>query len=133
MAPPLKPSTASLLVGIALLGTVGAALATVSLGDNVGTTEDDMRAALTAQGYTVLEFELEDGDPEGKCPWMAVRWKSGSMRPRAWFCKWTSKPKMTIDISPACPGRTADGSGLDPTGRGPFCSPQFVPAGALGY
>lgn len=64
MTSPHHPSTASLVVGTVLLGTMGAALATVSLDDKLGSTEDDIRAALTAQGYTVLEFEVEGGDLE---------------------------------------------------------------------
>lgn len=47
----------------ALLATLlipSAALAQINLGDQLGTSETAIRAALEAQGYTVSEFEAED-------------------------------------------------------------------------
>jgi len=49
-----------------LLASTGIALAAVSVGDTLGTTEDDIRAALTAAGYTVEEIETEDGELEAE-------------------------------------------------------------------
>lgn len=49
-----------------LLASMGVAAAAVSLGDNLGTTEDDVRSALTSQGYTVEEVETEDGKLEAE-------------------------------------------------------------------
>lgn len=48
------------------LAGMGAALAAVTLGDNLGTTEEEIRAALTAKGYTVTEFETEGGELEAE-------------------------------------------------------------------
>lgn len=56
----------SILAGAAVIGSIGYAIASVSLGDKLGTTESDIRAALTAQGYTVIEFEAEGGELEAE-------------------------------------------------------------------
>lgn len=40
------------------------ALAAVTAGDTMPTTEAEIRAALEEQGYTVQEFEVEDGEIE---------------------------------------------------------------------
>jgi hypothetical protein len=53
----------------AALGFVGfvlpsLALAAVSVGDQLGTTEERIRAALTAQGYEITKFEIEAGKIE---------------------------------------------------------------------
>ncbi|MEP1933106.1 MAG: PepSY domain-containing protein [Roseibium sp.] len=62
----IKASAVSLVATTALLGGLGAALAAVSVGDNLGTNEEDIRAALTAKGYTVEEFESENGELEAE-------------------------------------------------------------------
>lgn len=49
------------LVGFALPSL---ALAAVSVGDQLGTTEQGIRAALTTQGYEITQFETEDGEFE---------------------------------------------------------------------
>ena len=49
------------IAGIALPSL---ALAAVSEGDLLGTTEAEIRAALTAQGYQIEEIEVEDGEIE---------------------------------------------------------------------
>lgn len=41
-----------------------AALATVNVGDTLGTTSEEVRAQFEANGYTVLEIELEDDEIE---------------------------------------------------------------------
>lgn len=49
------------LVGFALPSL---ALAAVSVGDQLGTTEQGIRTALTTQGYEITQFETEDGEIE---------------------------------------------------------------------
>jgi hypothetical protein len=49
------------LVGFALPSL---ALAAVSVGDQLGTTEQGIRAALTTQGYEIAQFGFEDGEFE---------------------------------------------------------------------
>jgi hypothetical protein len=49
------------LVGFALPSL---ALAAVSVGDQLGTTEQGIRAALTTQGYEITQFEFKDGEFE---------------------------------------------------------------------
>ncbi|CTQ51539.1 hypothetical protein LP7551_00051 [Roseibium album] len=66
MKTPIKTSAIALLSTSGLLVAMGAAVAAVSVGDKLGTTEDDIRAALTGQGYTVEEFESEDGKLEAE-------------------------------------------------------------------
>jgi peptidase YpeB-like protein len=66
MKTPFKTSAIALLSTSSLLVAMGAAVAAVSVGDKLGTTEDDIRAALTGQGYTVEEFEVEDGKMEAE-------------------------------------------------------------------
>jgi peptidase YpeB-like protein len=66
MKTPFKTSAIALLSTSGLLVAMGAAVAAVSVGDKLGTTEDDIRAALTGQGYTVEEFESEDGKLEAE-------------------------------------------------------------------
>ena len=56
-------STSKSLLLAALL-VPGAALAQIGVGDVLGTSEADVRAALEAQGYTVMEVEIEDGEIE---------------------------------------------------------------------
>ncbi|MEP3045915.1 MAG: PepSY domain-containing protein [Roseibium sp.] len=62
----IKTSVTSILATATLLGGMGAALSAVSVGDTLGTSEEDVRAALTAQGYTVEEFEVENGELEAE-------------------------------------------------------------------
>jgi len=57
------------LIAPAALGFVGFAMpslavAAVSVGDQLGTTEEGIRAALTAQGYEVTKFEIEADEIE---------------------------------------------------------------------
>ena len=52
---------------LALLATLlvpSVAMAQVNVGDTLGTSETVIRAALEAQGYSVKEFETEDGEFE---------------------------------------------------------------------
>jgi hypothetical protein len=49
-----------------LLASTGIALAAVAVGDSLGTSEEDIRSALTAQGYEVQEIEAEDGEIEAE-------------------------------------------------------------------
>lgn len=58
----MNPTTKLTL--LAALMIPGAALAAVSEGDVLGTTEADVRAALEAQGYVVTGIELEDDEIE---------------------------------------------------------------------
>lgn len=44
----------------------GGAFAAVTVGDKVGTTEEDIRAALTDEGYVVEEIETENGEVEAE-------------------------------------------------------------------
>ncbi|QFT31434.1 hypothetical protein FIV00_13150 [Labrenzia sp. THAF82] len=44
----------------------GGAIAAVTVGDKVGTTEEDIRAALTDEGYVVEEIEIENGEVEAE-------------------------------------------------------------------
>ena len=41
-----------------------AAMANFAVGDTLGTDLDEIRAQMEAQGYNVLEIELEDGEIE---------------------------------------------------------------------
>ena len=43
-----------------------AAFAAVAPGDSLGTSEADVRSALEAKGYTVLEIEVEDDEIEAE-------------------------------------------------------------------
>ncbi|WP_299480789.1 PepSY domain-containing protein [uncultured Roseibium sp.] len=64
-----KPFTSSALTLFSISGLVasmGVAAAAVSLGDKLGTSEDEIRSALTQQGYTVEEIEAEDGKLEAE-------------------------------------------------------------------
>jgi len=61
-----KSPALTLFAATGLLASTGFALAAVSLGDKLGTTEDDIRTALTSQGYTVEEIEIEDGEIEAE-------------------------------------------------------------------
>ena len=56
-----KLGKTAFLAGIILPGM---ALAQISEGDMLGKTEADIRSALETQGYTVTEFEIEDGEIE---------------------------------------------------------------------
>jgi len=51
------------LVGL-LIGAPALAMANISVGDTVGTDEAEIRAVVEAQGYTVTEIEIEDGEIE---------------------------------------------------------------------
>lgn len=42
----------------------GAALAQINVGDELGSSETAIQAALEAQGYTITEIETEDGEIE---------------------------------------------------------------------
>ncbi|MEM7295173.1 MAG: PepSY domain-containing protein [Pseudomonadota bacterium] len=44
----------------------GAVLAEINVGDSLGTTETAIQAALEAQGYTISEIEIEDGEIEAE-------------------------------------------------------------------
>lgn len=66
MKAPFNSAAITLLSATGLIASMGVALAAVSLGDNLGTTEADIRSALTSQGYTVEEFETEDGKLEAE-------------------------------------------------------------------
>ena len=47
-----------------LIGAPALAMANISVGDKVGTDEAEIRAVVEAQGYTVSEIEIEDGEIE---------------------------------------------------------------------
>lgn len=47
-----------------ILAAPALAYANLSLGETLGTTEAEIRAALEAKGYVVEEVELEDGEIE---------------------------------------------------------------------
>jgi len=47
-----------------LIGAPALAMANISVGDTVGTDEAEIRAVVEAQGYTVTEIEIEDGEIE---------------------------------------------------------------------
>lgn len=49
-----------------LLAGTGIAMAAVNVGDTLGTTEDEIRAALTAEGYSVEEIETEENEIEAE-------------------------------------------------------------------
>ena len=49
---------------LAALFIPGAALAQIGVGDVLGTSEADVRAALEAKGYQVMEVEIEDDEIE---------------------------------------------------------------------
>ncbi|WP_299152039.1 PepSY domain-containing protein [uncultured Tateyamaria sp.] len=51
---------------LAALIVPGFALAGLSTGNQLGTTEADIRAALTAMGYDVQEIEIEDDEIEAE-------------------------------------------------------------------
>ncbi|OUS35889.1 hypothetical protein A9Q94_11235 [Rhodobacterales bacterium 56_14_T64] len=51
------------LVGL-LIGAPALAMANISVGDTVGTDAAEIRAVVEAQGYTVSEIEIEDGEIE---------------------------------------------------------------------
>ena len=59
MFTPLKTAA---LAGLATLPA--AAFAAFATGDTVGTSEAEIRAALESEGYTVLEFEIEEDEIE---------------------------------------------------------------------
>ncbi len=54
-----KPLFATLGAVSALAVTAGAAYANIAAGETLGTSEDEIRAALEGKGYTVEEFEME--------------------------------------------------------------------------
>lgn len=60
----MNPTTKLTL--LAALMIPGAAIAAVSEGDMLGTTEADVQAALEAQGYVVTEIELENDEIEAE-------------------------------------------------------------------
>jgi uncharacterized membrane protein YkoI len=66
MKPPFKSPAVTLFSLTGLFASTGIALAAVSVGDTLGTTEEDIRSALTAEGYTVEEIETEDGEIEAE-------------------------------------------------------------------
>ena len=53
--------TRSALFGLASASVLGTAALALSAGDQLGTTEAEIRDMLVAQGYTVDEIEAEDG------------------------------------------------------------------------
>lgn len=52
------------LILLAGLVVPSMALAELKVGDTVGTSNDDIRNALEAQGYSISEVEFEDGEIE---------------------------------------------------------------------
>lgn len=66
MKSPFKSPAVTLFSLTGLFASTGIALAAVSVGDTLGTTEEDIRSALTAEGYTVEEIETEDGEIEAE-------------------------------------------------------------------
>lgn len=66
MKTPFTSSAITFFSVSGLLASMGVAAAAVSLGDRLGTTEDEIRAALTAQGYQVQDIEAEDGELEAE-------------------------------------------------------------------
>lgn len=58
-----KTATLAGLAG-ALIALPALALATVNVGDQLGTTEAAIRAELEKEGYTITEFEMEHGEIE---------------------------------------------------------------------
>lgn len=51
---------------VAIVAVPSLALAAVSVGDRVGKSDEEIRAALTEQGYTIEEIENEDGKFEAE-------------------------------------------------------------------
>jgi len=49
-----------------LTASTGIALAAVTVGDTLGTTEEEIRAKLTAEGYTIDEIETEKDEIEAE-------------------------------------------------------------------
>ena len=66
MKKPFHSPAMTLFSVTGLLASTGFALAAVTVGDTLGTTEDEIRAALTDQGYAVEEIETEDGEIEAE-------------------------------------------------------------------
>jgi hypothetical protein len=66
MKPLFKSPALTLFSATGLLASTGMALAAVSVGDTLGKTEDDVRAALSSQGYMVEDIETEDGEIEAE-------------------------------------------------------------------
>lgn len=56
--------TTGLLTAFALTLASSAALATVATGDRVGTSEAEIRAQLSAQGYEIKAIEVESDEIE---------------------------------------------------------------------
>ncbi len=56
----------TLLAGLAgaLIVAPALAFAVVNVGDTLGVSESEIRAQLEKDGYTVTEFEMEDGEIE---------------------------------------------------------------------
>ena len=54
----------TLTLAALIIGTPALAMASISVGDSVGTDEAEIRAMVEAQGYTVQEIEIEDGEIE---------------------------------------------------------------------
>ncbi|MBW4709766.1 PepSY domain-containing protein [Roseobacter sp. YSTF-M11] len=57
----MKYGKVTLLAGLIVPGAV---FAQIGVGDALGASEADVRAALKAQGYVITEVELEDGEIE---------------------------------------------------------------------
>ncbi|WP_269581309.1 PepSY domain-containing protein [Roseibium sp. Sym1] len=66
MKPTFKSPALTLFSATGLLASTGIALAAVSVGDTLGNTEDDVRAALSSLGYMVEDIETEDGEIEAE-------------------------------------------------------------------
>lgn len=66
MTLPIKSTALSLFSLTGFLAGTSLAVAAVSVGDTLGTTEDEIRAALTAEGYKVEEIETENGEIEAE-------------------------------------------------------------------
>lgn len=58
----MKHDLKSLLLASILVP--GVAIAQINTGDDLGLDETSIRAALVSQGYTVTEFEVENGEIE---------------------------------------------------------------------
>lgn len=62
MKKPFTLTTAPLAIAGVVLPSL--AFAAVSVGDTIGVSDEDIREALTAQGYTIEEIEREAGEIE---------------------------------------------------------------------
>jgi uncharacterized membrane protein YkoI len=54
----------TLTLAALIIGAPALAMANIAIGDTIGTDEAEIRAVVEAQGYTVQEIEIEDGEIE---------------------------------------------------------------------